>query len=193
MATGSVKWRLHPFYLRRNPTIFQSFIQVIQNSKVFLPSYGNPISKYRSKGEGSSGSNEKENKIPPRSSKHTCHDNVIMISERAWGDLKQLATFLSHSDIAPDAQIDIWLDILAQIEDAICALHLLGILHDDLHTGNVLVNPVKDKTGRIEFKIKLSDFSQAGPSIRKIHWTRDGIFNKLSMNWGNWSHRSFRL
>lgn len=149
------------FLSSKKSNYFPIVYAVIQNSKVFLPSYGNPISKYRSKGEGSSGSNEKENKIPPRSSKHTCHDNVIMISERAWGDLKQLATFLSHSDIAPDAQIDIWLDILAQIEDAICALHLLGILHDDLHTGNVLVNPVKDKTGRIEFKIKLHDFGQS--------------------------------
>jgi serine/threonine protein kinase len=147
---------------QKKTTYFPLVYSVLDNYKVLMSPRDNPISAYttsKSKFKSSTGSNEKENKLPQREGKLSCKNNVIMISEREWGDLKQYAKFLKNSSLSKEEQIKIWLKILLQIEDAVCFLQSLGILHNDLHTGNILIDPVTHH-------IKLHDFGES----RMINW-----------------------
>jgi tRNA A-37 threonylcarbamoyl transferase component Bud32 len=68
---------------------------------------------------------------------------TIMVSELAWGDLKQLiiGESLNLSLMTLRQNIDFWKDIIIKI---IKAIHHLPFIHNDLHLGNILLAEKKN-------------------------------------------------
>jgi len=146
---------------QKKTVFFPVVYAVLTDRKVLLPVHTNPISKYR-------GVEEDENTPPAARKRATkpldvCAHKVVMLSERSWGDVKQFASYLKQTNLfTTEEQVRIWLDVLRQIAEAVCELGKLGILHNDLHTGNVLVDPILDKTtNTVQFRIKIHDFGNS--------------------------------
>jgi serine/threonine protein kinase len=98
--------------------------------------------------------------------------------------IRVLASELLYGDLAavsfPD---DIWKSILIQVPDAIMTLHNLGIVHDDLHSGNVLLR----KTGSTYTPV-IHDFGESKYSSRLYYRRRDWLNLFLySLPYGNMS------
>jgi tRNA A-37 threonylcarbamoyl transferase component Bud32 len=96
----------------------------------------------------------------------------VLASELLYGDLSAV----SFND-------DIWKAILIQIPDAIMALHRLGIVHDDLHSGNVLLR----KTGTTLTPV-IHDFGESKYTSRLYYRRRDWLnLFVFSLPYGNMS------
>lgn len=84
----------------------------------------------------------------------------LLFSELAYSDLKQ---FIEVSELT----VSHWLTILHQLVDSITELGKLGIIHNDLHLGNVLV--LVDQKRNI--KLLLHDFGRSElNSEKRLHW-----------------------
>jgi serine/threonine protein kinase len=97
----------------------------------------------------------------------TCKNAILVVMELAWGDLHQFANALLDAKVSYEDRVDIWQNILQQVETALDALHKVNVKHGDFHAGNVLVNPWMVK-GKIIPQILITDFSQStvGPVTR---------------------------
>jgi serine/threonine protein kinase len=86
-----------------------------------------------------------------------------MISERSTCDLYQFARVIFPTlDLTVQERLELWLDIIAQIQEAIGFLQACRIVHNDLDAKNILVDLLQNEEKQTcSCQIKIHDFGES--------------------------------